>query len=62
MLNLGDISLVLRDGSFDKHGSAGIVLAALDDSPPLALFSIEFYTPCDFYFVGGLVCLTGECP
>jgi hypothetical protein len=62
MLNLGDISLVLRDGSFDKHGSAGIVLAAVDGSPPLALFSIEFYIPYDFYFVGGFVCLTGECP
>jgi len=54
MLNLGDISLVLRDGSFDRHGSAGLVLFAVDGSP-LALFSIEFYTPCDFYFVGGFV-------
>jgi hypothetical protein len=54
ILNLGDISLVLREGSFDRHGSAGIVLFAVDGSP-LALFSIEFYTPCDFYFVGGFV-------
>jgi hypothetical protein len=63
MLNLGEISLVLREGSFDKHGSAGILLLAGDGSP-LALFSIEFCTPYDFYFVGGFVycCLTGECP